>query len=293
MVCEVPACDKNAVARGYCVAHYKRFKRHGDPLAGYLSPQRGRLCKAPNCSEKVNAKGFCCRHYARWKAHGDPLLGGPNRIKGRLCAIASCGAKHGRHGYCALHASRIERHGDPYRGIKERPSTPPLCSVSGCVKLRWARGFCTTHLGRFKKHGDPNVRLRRPKGEGTITNAGYVLEPIPDHPNAASNGYVRQHVRVMAEHLGRPLRKGENVHHKNGIRGDNRIDNLELWISKQPAGQRISDLLCWAAELIQRYREDFPSLLTESQHRHIRAILNPDISESGYQKNEFENRVTM
>lgn len=83
---------------------------------------------------------------------------------------------------------------------------------------------------------------------------GYVQVKIDGKP------YL-EHRLVMERLLGRKLRKGENVHHKNGIRNDNRPENLELWASVQPSGQRVTDLVAYAREILALY-EDEVDLLT-------------------------------
>lgn len=85
---------------------------------------------------------------------------------------------------------------------------------------------------------------------------GYVMIWNPTHPNAKgghNKSYVAEHRMVMSNYLGRPLLRSEQVHHKNGHRDDNRIENLELWSTSQPAGQRIKDKLEWAKEFIKLY----------------------------------------
>jgi hypothetical protein len=118
------------------------------------------------------------------------------------------------------------------------------------VSLNCTTGLCKS-CGR-KAELSPNW-----KG-GVQNSSGYRLIRMPEHPNSQRRtGYVMEHIVVMSEHLGRPLLPGETVHHRNGVRDDNRIENLELWSTSQPYGQRVADKVEWAKQILAVYGADF------------------------------------
>ena len=149
--------------------------------------------------------------------------------------------------------------------------TKRICSLENCGRPHKGRGYCDPHLQRHKNGKSLEAPIRS-KNRNFGTNPtdwfrdknGYVARYVPDATKSWRYRTEMQHRVIMEQHLGRRLVKGENVHHKNGVRHDNRTENLELWSTAQPAGQRPEDKVQYALEILRLYS---PEHLTHTSRK--------------------------
>lgn len=158
-ICQVESCDRPHSAKGFCGAHYARYRRGVDvdkePIANrQYEPD---ICAYEDCGRPrgiSGRQGMCQGHYLQLlrgeelrpialhiKRSDDGMVQSEN---GRICEIESCDRPHYAKGLCNGHWQRARRGVDLNVSIAERYESD-VCSYPDCGRVRVDRGLCQTH----------------------------------------------------------------------------------------------------------------------------------------------------
>lgn len=168
-------------------------------------------------------------------------------------ALLRAGSKPRRRGAVdrEIVASQLD---DVMRRWKAGESQNAIAQSLGVSQVRVSRALRAYGHDPKEHSHTRQMRNGRWKGGRVRDSAGYVRALVHRHdplaPMADNAGYIAEHRLVMARHLGRPLEKGETVHHKNGVRDDNRLENLQLMRAKHGPGQCFACADCGSRNVV-------------------------------------------
>lgn len=225
--CEQEGCELKVHGRGLCSRHYAAARDSGAFLT-----ENGTCSR---CDQPLYAKGLCRSHY-RSERHKRGVVGV------MTCTQEGCDVVVHARTLCLKHYNAARASGQ---------FGAPKCEREWCTRVVYAKRLCSKHyqMARRIEAGAPlrerNVSPWRPNARGYLVRH----VPLPD----GSWRRELQHRVVMEQVIGRPLLPHENVHHLNGVKDDNRPENLELWSKSQPPGQRVEDKIAWAREFLADY----------------------------------------
>lgn len=150
-------------------------------------------------------------------------------------SAAMKGRKHGPHSEETKRKISLANSGKKRSSAerKRQSETRKKLFKSRKLKIPWAG---TQGIVTWNKKGAESTSW---KGGRQVDKNGYIWLRRPEHPNANSTGMIAEHRLVMADHINRPLYEWEIVHHLNGVKADNRIDNLMIVTKKTHNGKVI------------------------------------------------------
>lgn len=189
--CSVEGCDRRKeTSFGYCLMHYKRWKRHG--AVELPEPKK---CVIEGCDRRHRARGWCHKHYYRWQRTGDPLLVLPTHPGPRKkCPVPGCIDPLDGGGYCGKHGKRVKKWGDPnYLGYglvnSTTPTTVYLVYSAELSALKVGIGV-ESRLRRWRQRGWTAYIMRTTTRETAQRTEKAVLAAWADEPHPFTRAQV-------------------------------------------------------------------------------------------------------
>lgn len=180
-MCRWEGCERDAVAQGLCLMHYKRAKRSGE-IQRVIKPKTG-LCEVNECECPVYADGKCQRHYRQIQ----------RKENEEKCKVEGCGAPHLALGYCLKHYQQYQKYGEQL-GYKPKKEKPPKVRkrperVRGCVKCGEVKiihglGFCRSCYRKensWERRNYDHVRRTKIKSTAKKFTKQQVLDKTNGH----------------------------------------------------------------------------------------------------------------
>lgn len=264
-VCTFSECGRISVSRGLCNSHMKQ-RENGKKLTPIKS--KSIKCAFPNCKGTCSVEKQYCSSHRKQIKRGVPLTPIKQKPELMTCVFIGCDRRRdSADGYCSGHKKQLKA-GKPLTTFR----VPILiCTFGGCGRRHYRGGLCNPHdRQKLKGLKLTPIKTQNKAGEGSLSTHGYkVYCKIINGKKV----YLYEHRTVMEKYLGRVLLLHENIHHINGNRLDNRIENLELWSSHQPHGQRVLDKIIWAQEILNQYSKEI-SLLNNLQSSSNNILFN-------------------
>lgn len=192
--CAIDGCERPVSKRGWCNAHYLRWYRHGDPLAGGAPRLADKVCSVEGCERRHYARGWCSSHWQKWRTHGDPLKDGyhrgPRVLFREACIVQGCPGLRWSKGLCRScyfrSASKVRR------ARQLAVETETIISMVVFERDAWTCHICGRPI-------DPAVR----HPDGMSASVDHVVPLVKGGPHLYSN--------VAAAHLRCNIQKKDKV----------------------------------------------------------------------------------
>lgn len=194
--CCVDGCQREHAARGFCRAHWKKWKKYGNPLAvAPPIPSLRGMCTVTGCGKKENAKGMCYMHYYRMAKHGTTDLPLIAPKYGPICSIEGCDTRMQSRGFCHKHYKRWQIHGNTDDPVRPLPKN-----------------------GRRKLHGKARAR--------TVMEQHLCRQLLPEeevhHKDHDTLNDAIDNLQVLTKSAHGKLHQAENRHTKGDTETDKR-----------------------------------------------------------------------